>query len=72
MFWITVVVAIALGVLASVYLVKHVIIIATSIIGSYISVRGPSVLIGGFPAEGEIIDLIQREEYGTLNKVSLI
>lgn len=71
-FWLTVVVFVILGILAGIYLVEHLVIFCTSIIGAYISVRALSVLIGGYPSESEVIDLIQKKEYSTLHKVRYI
>jgi hypothetical protein len=59
-FWIFVVL---MGVIAGVlgfFLYNHAIIIATSIIGSYIFVRGISLYAGGFPNEMVIIEMIKN------------
>lgn len=70
-FWLVIVISTLLGILAAIYMVKHIIIIGTSLIGSYAMVRGSSFVIGGFPSEGEIIDLINRKEFDQLSEVSV-
>jgi len=60
---------ITLGVLAlgggilSLIFYKHVIIIATSLIGCYAFVRSLSLVIGSFPNEIQIIKQIQTQDY---------
>lgn len=65
-YWLTIIVCIILGVLFAVFAHKHLTIVATSILGSYIFIRGISLLAGGFPSEAEIIDLISRKEFDQL------
>jgi len=50
------------GILALVFY-KHVIIIATSLIGCYAFVRALSLVIGSFPNEIQIIKQIQTQDY---------
>merc|ERR1712032_993853 len=45
---------------------KFVIILSTSFIGSYSLIRGSSLMAGGYPTEGMIIDLIERKEWEQL------
>lgn len=71
-YWVTVAVLIVIGVLVGIYLSKHLIIIATSIIGSYLMIRGSSLWIGGFPSESEIMTLINKKEFDQLSQVSII
>ncbi len=68
-YWVVIVVCIGLGVLFAIFLQKHLIIIATSILGSYIIIKGASFIILGFPEEGQVIDLICRREFDQLSKV---
>ena len=68
-YWITIVVCVILGVLFAIFAHKHLIILSTSILGSYIFIRGISFVAGGFPSEGEITDLIQRKEYDQLSEL---
>jgi len=56
------VLGIGFGVLALVFY-KHVIIVATSLIGSYCFVRSLSLVIGGFPNEIQLIKQIQTQDY---------
>ena len=48
---------------------KIVFIVSTSVIGSYIVIRGFSFLFGNFPSESLIIDLIRKEEYEELKNI---
>jgi len=66
-YWLTFVCCVILGVLFGLYMAKHMVIISTSLIGSYMLVKGPSFVIGGFPNEGTVIDLINRGEYQQLS-----
>jgi len=70
-YWLTIVSCVIIGVLFAWFLEKHLIIISTSILGSYIIIKAGSLVFGGFPSESEIIDLINRKEYDQLNEVSL-
>jgi hypothetical protein len=56
------VLGVGFGVLALVFY-KHVIIIATSLIGSYCFVRSLSLVIGGFPNEIQLIQQVQTQDY---------
>ena len=69
-FIITLIVFIILGFLFAYFLSKHLIISATSILGAYLTVRSASLVIGGFPNESEIVDLLNREEYSQISNVS--
>eukprot|EP00340_Litonotus_pictus_P012296 CAMPEP_0170538258 /NCGR_PEP_ID=MMETSP0209-20121228/103204_1 /TAXON_ID=665100 ORGANISM="Litonotus pictus, Strain P1" /NCGR_SAMPLE_ID=MMETSP0209 /ASSEMBLY_ACC=CAM_ASM_000301 /LENGTH=197 /DNA_ID=CAMNT_0010839915 /DNA_START=533 /DNA_END=1122 /DNA_ORIENTATION=+ len=68
-YWLTVCGMIAVGVLIAYFFGKHLLIISTSIIGSYVLIRGSSYLIGGFPNEGEVLDLINDEEWEQLDDI---
>jgi hypothetical protein len=70
-YWITIVSCIVLGALISLCIVKHVLIIGTSICGAYAVIRGFSLYIGHFPNESIIIDLVKREEWNQLEAVRL-
>jgi len=50
-------------------LVDIIVIISTSLIGSYFIIRGISLYAGGFPNENYVIDLIVNKEYDTLKDV---
>jgi len=45
---------------------NFVIIFSTAFIGSYTLVKGISLLAGGFPSEGMVIDLIEKKEWQQL------
>lgn len=45
---------------------KWVVIVTTSVIGGYLTVRGASLYIGHFPPESVIIELISKKEYSEL------
>ena len=70
-YWSTVFLSVILGLLVGILLVKHLVIISTSIIGSYLIIRGGSFVIGYFPNENMLIDLIKRQEYTKLKEVRL-
>ena len=48
---------------------KHLIIITTSLIGSYLTVRGLSFYLGHFPSESVLIELIKNNEMNQLKNV---
>ena len=45
---------------------KHIVIIATAILGSYISLRSISWIFGGWPPEMQISNYISDDAYGSL------
>ena len=69
-FYCTIIGFIILGFLFAYFLEKHLIITATSILGSYLTIRSASLVIGGYPSESEIVDLIKREEFEQIKEVS--
>lgn len=69
-YWVTLVVCVGLGILVAIYLEKHLIITSTALLGGYATVRGASLVIGGFPPESEVIDLIRKGEFYQLSLVS--
>jgi hypothetical protein len=48
---------------------RFTVILCTSFIGAYSAVRGMSLMVGGFPAESMVIDLIDKQEWGQLKKI---
>ena len=67
-YWVTVVVCIAIFASLAFFLVKLIVILATSVIGAYGMIRGISLYAGDFPSESMIIDLINKQEYEELKK----
>lgn len=67
LYWLSLVLCVLAGVLVALFAHKHLVILATSITGSYITVRGISFVAGSFPNEAEVTDLIARKEYGQLD-----
>lgn len=67
LYWVSLAICVLVGVLIAVFAHKHLVILATAITGSYITVRGISFVAGSFPNEAEVTDLIARKEYGQLN-----
>ena len=61
--------SIAVMILMSFCFKKMIIIVATSIIGAYIFIRGISLLGGGFPSEIQIMDLNREGESEQLKKL---
>merc|ERR1711957_1073949 len=45
---------------------RFVIILSTSFIGAYSLIRGMSLMLGGFPSEGMVVDLIEKKEWEQL------
>jgi hypothetical protein len=68
-YWSTIIISIIVCIIGAYFLVEHVIIFATSLIGSYAIIRGISLYAGGFPDESYVIDLIRNEEYDQLQNV---
>lgn len=68
-YWITVVVCIILGCILIKFLVKQVMIIATSLTGSYVVIKGISLYAGRFPNEQVIFEMLKNEEYDQLADV---
>jgi mannose/fructose/N-acetylgalactosamine-specific phosphotransferase system component IID len=71
-YWVTIVGCIVICSMLALWLVKHVLIIATSICGAYAVIRGASLYIGHFPNESVIIDLIEHKEFEQLQNVSIL
>lgn len=66
MYWLTVGIFVVAFSLLTVFFHKYLIIIATSIVGSYSFVRGISLFTGGYPSEFLIIDYIKKGEWEQL------
>ncbi len=71
-FWVTILGSIVLGAVLSLWLVKHILIISTSVCGAYAVIRGVSLYIGHFPNESVILDLIQHQEWEQFPQVLII
>jgi hypothetical protein len=69
-FWVTTVSCVVICGLLALWLVKIAIVIATSVIGGYMMVRGASFYIGFFPSESIVMDLISNEEWKNLDQVN--
>ena len=65
-FWIFIVLMGGIFAVLAFYVFWHVIILATSLAGSYSVMRGISIYAGGFPGELEIIDLIKSGKYTSM------
>lgn len=68
-FWITTIACVIVGALLMNYLVKQVMIIATSLIGSYAVIKGISLYAGRFPNEQVIFELLRNQEFDQLAEV---
>lgn len=66
-FWLTMVVCIAIGIFITIWIGKPILVISTSIIGSYGIIRGISFMAGGFPDEREVYDLGQKGEWDQMS-----
>lgn len=61
-YWLTMVFSVLVFILLTLLVHKYLVIIGTSIIGSYMFIRGISLFAGGFPNESYIIDCINSGE----------
>lgn len=68
-FWITTIACVIAGALLMNYLVKQVMIIATSLVGSYGVIKGISLYAGKFPNEQVLFELLRNKEYDQLAEV---
>jgi len=68
-FWITTIICIIIGAILMNYIVKHLMVIATSFIGSYSVVKGIGLYAGSFPNEEVIFELLRNEEFDQLSLV---
>jgi hypothetical protein len=68
-YWCVLLISIIICVTFAYFLVDQVVIISTSLIGSYFIIRGISLYAGGFPNENYVIDLIINKEFDTLHDV---
>jgi len=69
LYWITVLVCIIIGCILINFLVKQVMIVATSFIGSYVVIKGISLYAGRFPNEQVIFEMLKNQEYDQLAEV---
>ena len=68
-YYVTIVVCVILGMVLINFLVKQVMVFATSLIGSYSVVKGISLYAGRFPNEVVVIEMLKNEEYDQLAEV---
>ena len=66
MYWLTVGIFVVTFSILTIFFHKYLIIIATSIVGSYSFIRGISLFTGGYPSEFLIIDYIKKGEWEQL------
>lgn len=71
-YYVTLVLCIIICGFISYKLSNHIIIVTTSVLGSYLIVRGASFYIGHFPSESVILYLIKNGEFGQLKDVRII
>jgi hypothetical protein len=71
-FWITVSISILIGIFLIIFMVKQIMIVATSLIGSYIIIKGISLYAGRFPNEEVIFEMLKNQEYDQLSEVFII
>jgi hypothetical protein len=63
----TLAICVLLCALIALCLVKHVLIWGTSIVGGFLIIKGASFILGHFPSESMVIDLIKNKEYEQLD-----
>jgi hypothetical protein len=68
-YWCVTIGCIFIFALLSLWIAEVMLIVSTSVIGSYAIVRGASFYIGSFPSESIILDLIKNKEWDELDKV---
>lgn len=68
-FFITIGVFLVIGIVLGIYFSDKMIIISSSIVGSYIISRGLSFILSGFPSEMLIFDLLKSKNYQELDKL---
>jgi len=62
-FWTTIGCCIIVGVILGICLSRHIMIISTAVLGGYAIIRGASFMLGHFPDEQQVFDLIQQGEW---------
>ena len=70
LYYITVIGCCILFALIALCVVKHVLIFGTSIIGGYLVIRGISFVVGNYPNESQLFDLIKHEECEQFENIS--
>ena len=70
LYYVTVVACCILFALIALCVVKHVLIFGTSIIGGYLIIRGSSLIIGKYPNESQLLDLVKHEEWEQIDAIS--
>ena len=70
-YWVTIVVCLTICALLAIFITKHMLIIATCLIGGYAIIRGASLYIGHFPDEKIIMNLLANKEWEQLKGVIL-
>ena len=69
-YWVTLGIFIVDFGLLGLWVEKMVTIVATSFIGAYATIRGISLLAGGFPDVAKIFDLIEQQEWEQLTEMT--
>jgi hypothetical protein len=69
-YWVTMLTCMIVFAFIALWLAKIAVVIATSIIGGYMVIKGASLYIGGFPSESMIVDLIKNGEWESLKNVN--
>ena len=70
LYYVTVVACCILFALIALCVVKHVLIFGTAIIGGYLIIRGSSLIIGKYPNESQLLDLVKHEEWEQIDAIS--
>lgn len=68
-YWVTLIVCVAIGATLGWFFAQHIIIIGTAFIGAYAFIRGISFMAGGFPDERQVIELIGKGEWTQVSAV---
>ena len=70
LYYVTVIGCCIIFALFALCLVKQVLIFGTAIIGGYLIIRGISFVVGHYPNESQLLDLIKHEEWDQFNEIS--
>jgi len=69
LYWITIIICIIIVFMFSFIIESLIIVIATSLIGSYLAVRGLSIVLGGFPDETYLSKLLTYKEFNQVARI---
>jgi len=69
LYWITILICVMIVYFFSYIIEGLIIIVATSLIGSYLAIRGISIVLGGFPDESYLSKLLVYKEFNQVARI---